>query len=355
MKTNKKQGISLIVLIGIIAVALILITVLVVTLKGDKDANGTTGHLSSNSQSNDDYFVWDYADSTVIIGLTEEGLKQKELIVPEKCSAITVRFAISNALESIKFENDETKLVEWGFSGCRSLTELELPKALTEIPKGLCNGCTGLKKVIIPDTVKIIGDSSFSESALIEINIPEGVSRIDENAFAKCKQLTSIKMLNSVMSIGDKAFYSCESLTQIIFSEQLKEIGVRAFANCVQLQSIKIPNSVEKIGQSAFNECKMLSNVEFGNGLKLIEEWAFSSCNNLKTVKIPEGVKSIGKKLNVFDLKLEEIYLPQSLEEYPDLTLMGQGHSLKVYVKSGSYADANFEKYNDGSLIKMYY
>jgi hypothetical protein len=46
--------------------------------------------------------------------------------------------------------------------------------------------------------------------------IPESVTAIGEEAFAHCKNLTSIAISKSVKHIGDRTFYGCESLKDIV-------------------------------------------------------------------------------------------------------------------------------------------
>ena len=58
---------------------------------------------------------------------------------------------------------------------------------------------------------------------------------------------------NGVTSIGEYAFYSCDSLTSISISKSVTSIGDGAFFGCTSLKSVSIPNSVTSIGDSAFS------------------------------------------------------------------------------------------------------
>ena len=71
----------------------------------------------------------------------------------------------------------------------------------------------------------------------------------------------------NVTSIGDKAFYGCNLLTNITIPNSVTSIGEKAFYGCSFLSNIVIPNSVTSIGNYAFGSCNDLQayNSKFGN------------------------------------------------------------------------------------------
>ena len=52
--------------------------------------------------------------------------------------------------------------------------------------------------------------------------IPEGTTKIEEEAFEKCTKLTSIVIPDSVTEIGDYAFRRCTGLTSIVIPDSVK-------------------------------------------------------------------------------------------------------------------------------------
>ena len=96
---------------------------------------------------------------------------------------------------------------------------------ISKVPsKGL-----GITSVVIPNTVKIIGDMAFEGNHLTSVAIPSSVTSIGEMAFYK-NHLTSVTIPNSVTNIGSGAFENN------------------------YLTSVTIPNSVTSIGNSAFRK-----------------------------------------------------------------------------------------------------
>lgn len=95
---------------------------------------------------------------------------------------------------------------------------------------------------------------------------------------------------NTVESIGDSAFTSCEKLTAIIIGA-VKSIGVEAFANCFNLTTVNAPE-VTSMGNTAFYYCNRLSTI-FAPKTTTIGSTAFSACENLQKAEFPV-LKTIG-------------------------------------------------------------
>lgn len=122
--------------------------------------------------------------------------------------------------------------------------------------------------------VYTIGRAAFAFSSLTSLTIPNSVTSIGEQAFVKCKALTSVTIESSV--IGQQAFEQCTSLTSVTLGNGVTSIGQQAFKDCTSLTSITIPNSVTSIGQSAFSSCSTLISLIIGSGVRSISMYAFS-------------------------------------------------------------------------------
>ena len=130
-------------------------------------------------------------------------------------------------------------------------------------------------RIIIPNSVKIIGERAFDDCNYIRnVSIPSSVTHIEKDAFSHCVSLTKVNIPNSVIAIGDYAFWGCELLAYINIANSVNTIGSHAFCNCKFLTSISIPDSVRSIG-----------------------DYAFSGCAGLKDIFIPKSVISIGKSI----------------------------------------------------------
>jgi len=209
-----------------------------------------------------------------------------------------------------------TSIGQDAFVSCTSLTSVTIPNSVTSIGQGAFAGCTNLTSVTIPNSVTNIGDRAFySCTSLTAINvvannteytvedgvlynknktvlhtypagktgsfftIPNSVTSIGQGAFSSCESLTSVTIPNSVTSIGNTAFSSCESLTSITIPDSVTSIGNYAFYLCDNLTSVTIPNSVTSIGQGAFAGCTNLTSVTF-QGTIASSEFSISNAFN---------------------------------------------------------------------------
>ena len=131
--------------------------------------------------------------------------------------------------------------------------------AVTAIGKKAFRRLKNITEVKLPDTIKIIDDEAFSCcGGLVSIILPDGLTELGKSAFAYCKNLTEINLPDTVKIINDEAFEGCTGLVNIILPDGLKEIGKNAFRYCKKLTDIILPESLEKIGKHAFLDCNKL-------------------------------------------------------------------------------------------------
>lgn len=143
------------------------------------------------------------------------------------------------------------------------------------------------------------------------------MTSIGFSAFSFCQSLTSVKIYNSVTSIGGGAFNytawynnqpdglvyagkvaykykgTMPSNTKIVLEEGTLGIAAYAFDGCSNLACIDIPNSVTSIGEYAFRGCTGLTSIDIPNSVTNIGQNAFSDTaweNNQ-----PDGIVYAGK------------------------------------------------------------
>lgn len=108
------------------------------------------------------------------------------------------------------------------------LAEAHLPDNSTLVPSSVFSGCFSLKEVNVPSHVVSIGEFAFDQVKMSKIDFPETLESIGQNAFQSCNKLTSIVLPTSLKSLGDRAFALCGSLTNIWCKANIPPVYVTA-------------------------------------------------------------------------------------------------------------------------------
>ena len=166
------------------------------------------------------------------------------------------------------------------------LTSIKLPSSLIKIKDDAFNSMDTLKSLVIDrgaPNLNELGERSFSGCSNIEeLDLSNSkLTSIPEGAFAYCKNLKTIKLPSTITSIGDEAFYNCQSLTNIEGLDKcnLKSIGSAAFSNCKALENLDFSQSTfTNVPSKAFNGCSALAKITLPNTLTTIGGYAFYAC-----------------------------------------------------------------------------
>lgn len=249
---------------------------------------------------------------------------------------------------------------------------------------GIDRTCANLKKGSLEtpsrfNGVNVVGiakDAFAWSYNLSDINLNNGINKIDTWAFWDCPWLAKVTIPESVKEIGDWAFGGCASLVQITLQNGIERLGASLFNGCASLRSIDIPESVRAIGEDAFENCPAILNVyensyaerwallngkrfkvvdethrlllfqeksdgiavvgvnrailpryseitipQFVNGKQVVEigKSAFIGCDSITKIAMCDGIKIIGNSAFARCASLSEMILPESvkhIEEY---------------------------------------
>lgn len=234
-------------------------------------------------------------------------------------------FSGCTSLTKVYLKEGLTKIAENAFKGCTVLAGVSIPSSVVSIERNAFANCTklgyvifnesddnvvdgitsigkytfykcvSLKKLYLPDTVKVIGESICSGCKSLEkVQLSKKLTEIPAEAF-KSTNLYSVVIPNSVINIGSSAFEECKQMTNIVFGEKLASIEKNCFKNCIRLKSVTFPASLTSIGSGAFQNCYSLENANFGSGITSIEQSAFCDCYNIEDIYLPDNLSIVSK------------------------------------------------------------
>lgn len=133
---------------------------------------------------------------------------------------------------------------------------------ITEIPDYTFLGCTNLKRVHLPSTIRKIGFQAFSECPeLEEVNFPEGLEDIGSNSFTYCSRLKTPEFPSTLTHIGHNAFSFCDSIEEVSLPDSIRELESYAFSDCGSLRTARLPANGNLLGEQIFNCCPELESI----------------------------------------------------------------------------------------------
>ena len=168
-----------------------------------------------------------------------------------------------------------------------------LPYDIEVIDSGTFSGVKGLKKIIIPYTVKEIRDNAFSNNNEIEdvefqTKDGQGCAKIDNCAFQNCYNLKNINLPNTLLSIGSYAFAHTESLQKCVLPDSLEELGDNCFRFGGLIEA-NVPPKVKKLYSMTF-ECSKLTKITLSEGLEETSGAPFYGLTQ-EEIKLPTTLK----------------------------------------------------------------
>lgn len=190
-----------------------------------------------------------------------------------------------------------TDIGDHAFDGCSNITNITLNDETKYIGWYAFYGCSALKNITLPSNLTTIKGRAFYGSGLKTIIIPDSVTTIGDYAFADCENMWKATIGSGIINIPNYMFFSCGSLTTVIFPSTLQKIGKNAFYSC-DLLSVELPEGVTTLGQGCFNYNKRLYELYLPKSLKTIESMALANCSNLKTINY-SGTKSQWNAINI--------------------------------------------------------
>ena len=238
-------------------------------------------------------------------------------------------------LTSVTIGNSVTSIGEAAFSGCTGLTSVTIGNSVTSIKNGVFRGCNSLTSVTWNakacsdfynerNTPFYYNDNEYLKfdirSQITSFTFGDSVQSIPAYLCSGMKNIPSVTIPNSVMSIGYSAFRGCTGLTKVNYIGDVKgwlaidmnsnpisyshnlyinnklvtdlvipEGTTDISSNLAQytgLTSITIPNSVISISGSAFSGCKNVETVVFGSAVETIGASAFAGCQSIYEMTI---------------------------------------------------------------------
>ncbi len=303
-----------------------------------KVQEGTTA-IAENAVQNESVKKIEFVDTVTYIGTAAfAGSGLTEVVIPDAVTYMgTGAFSDCKALAKATLPAGITEIASSSFKGCTALTSVVIPAGVKVIKTDAFAGCVNLTGVDF-GTVEVIEAYAFAGcSALAVVELPKEIDVVDGLCFVDCTALQSINLTKNdskkyksengilfisnvdengnytgefqtialypagregayavpenILHIADRAFYNCDALTEITFSDNFLTIGAEAFFDCDKLKSVNMPASTENIGDHAFASCDDLVEFIVNSNLTVYAENAFEGCRYFDYNKVTINAK----------------------------------------------------------------
>lgn len=263
----------------------------------------------------------------------------------------TFAFNECSSLISIIFPENLESIGDYAFFRCSSLKDVVLPKGLYSIGQRAFQECSKLNSIEFPTSIRKIGHAIFLNSSVKNIylqdlaawcavitetsvfinadnvylkgeridrlDIPNGVTRVNRNAFEGLKCINTISLPSTLESIGEYAFYGCEFSNLYIndiksWCKVIIETGNfkgfdRLYVGDELLKTLVVPDGITRVYDNVFKGIKSIQEVQFPQSLVSLGNNAFSQCEGIKSVCLPGNTGSVGENCFAGCSSLEEI------------------------------------------------
>ena len=232
------------------------------------------------------------------------------------------------------------------FEGCAALRRVILPESLRQIGEMAFSGCSHLRLLTIPGGVQRVGTLAFAKCSQLErVRIEPGVVQLGPSCFSKCAALKRVEMPASVTQIGGGAFFGCSKELRLYGAEEapaaqyarlngltfdfqswkddeelvlreeedgtLTVLGARQTApHRIEIPTEICGRRVAAIAPKAFFASGTLEQLVVGGGIREIGESAFFGCRQLVSVSFERGLEQLKDSAFAGCESLTQVTLP---------------------------------------------
>ena len=277
-------------------------------------------------------------------------------------------FYLCDNLKSINLSNNLKTIGAYVFAGCTKLVSLEFPKGLSTIGEHAFETCTNLETIKFPNTVNAIGGTAFincgklknieleegnknlklengilicrdeattrtemvivlEEAANNIFIVPNTVTVLNEGQISQHKQITTVKIPESVQEINPRFISNSvtdviiaddnpkyETYNNAIYTKETANSGTTMVRYYGNEKTVTVKNGTKIISTYCFDR-KDLEYINLPDSLENINSQAFYGCRNLKRIELGAKVNTFNS-MSIYESGIEEVIIDENNPYY---------------------------------------
>ena len=245
-------------------------------------------------------------------------------------------FGSCEKLTSVNFSETLKSIGAFAFVECKKLSEITIPQSVTSVGEYAFSGCENLASVTVSDDLPYVGGRAFEKTKWLNSQ-PDGVVYIGKSAYGYKGDMpknTELSLKSGITNISGYAFYEEKNLTSVKIPETVSRIGNWVFLDCEGLKNVNIPDGVKRIESWTFSNCSSLTNITVPDSVTVLDGLAFSYCTNLKNIELSKNLTEIGMGALSHCTSLETIDIPDSVIIMDNIAMAGCSELKSVNIGS---------------------
>ena len=218
-------------------------------------------------------------------------------------------------LKQIIIPSTVKKIGDFGLAGLRSVdTELIVPDSVTELGRGCFNG-SGFTRIVIGRGVKVLPPFCCDGNmTLKEIVLPDTLEELCTSSLGAVRAMRTLRIPDSVRIFRRRALTG---------SDLFLDGGVN------------FPKNVELVEDLAFDGASGIAEAELADGITRVWDGSFSGSLSLRKVTLPDSVTEIGYKAFAYCKKLSEVHFSRNLKVIGERAFSGDSSLVEVVLPEG--------------------
>ena len=281
------------------------------------------------------------------------------IAIPDSVVEINEYAFFTTKLQSVRLPKAIKEIPSYAFGNCKDLVDVIIPNGVRIIGNNAFSGCSSLEKIVIPQSVKRIGKDAFKGcSSLSKVVFENNSIQLGEGAFAAC---TSLADKSGFVIINRVLFSYCGKSSDIIIPDGVEKIDIDAFGIRSRITSIHFPESIRSIN-AIFSYGNIVSNVPH---TYLQQTDPLNEAMILRFMQTPSWEKELSEMdcaAIILYQKSKKILLQVNLraQKNPEgiircmISLLADKGSSNGFQRASEFLDVHYEEVPDEVIERLY-